>query len=128
MVEWLMYNVVLPLLPIPLVIVIASLVKRDGSFFTIIRDGQLCFYSTTLCSLAIRDIIKSPSGSEIPFFVGGILFCFLVSAFTYGVMVLNTIRGWGNSQEDRKLGLMSLFSSAATTLLIAHTRWILKLL
>ena len=58
MLEWVLFNVTLPLLPVPLVWLIAWLTNKRRGLIAVLRDGQLCFYSTTLTAATIYDIAK----------------------------------------------------------------------
>jgi len=122
MVQWLMFNVVFPLLPIGLVLLVVWITSTNLTFFFIIRDGQLCIYSTTLSALALWNIFKSSNISDSITSVGGIFFCFLLSSFVYGVTAYSRIKEVNDPQEETKLGIISLLAAAVTTLVVAYNR------
>jgi hypothetical protein len=96
MLEWLLFNVALPLLPIPLIRFVSWLINKDHGFVAILRDGQLCFYSTTLTATTIYEIVNrdiargSSQHSPAPLVlaVGGCILVFAVPAIVYGVAVV----------------------------------------
>lgn len=126
MIEWLLYNSALPLLPVPLVYMGSWLVGTNKSVISIIRDGQLCFYCTGLCAVAINDLVRLHDGQKninISFAITGIIFCLILSTFTYGVAATNS--GNLGDVEARKLAWASLFTAITTTLIVALTRYFL---
>ena len=85
--DWFIFNVFIPLLSIPLVWAGVMLVGKRRSLFYIIRDGQLCFFSTVTISVFLRDMINHQIPA-IGFAIGlGLLMVF--SMFVYGVAVIN---------------------------------------
>jgi hypothetical protein len=127
MTEWLMYDVVLALLPVPLVFLGTWLIGTPRGLFAIIRDGQLCFYCTALGAVAIRDVTKVPRpGQSLAVSLGGIMFCLILSTFTYGVAVINATApapAVGIAQTDeRRLGVTSVCVAITTTIIVAIVR------
>jgi hypothetical protein len=118
MLEWLLYNTLFPLLPVPLVYVGSWMVANRRKWLSIIRDGQLCFYCTTLSAIAIRDFVKMAGQSQsIAIPLAGILFCMVFSIFAYGIAITHA-----DPANDWKLGLTSLGIAVATTVVVAITR------
>jgi hypothetical protein len=129
MLNWLIYNSVLPLLPVPLVWLGAVLVGGYRTVLSIIRDGQLCFYCTSLSAVAINDIVKSGDihqNSSAILSVAGLILCMILSTFTYGVAVTAPPQsGAPAAQTEFKLGVTSLLTAALTTLIAALSRHVL---
>ena len=75
--QWLLYNSLITLMPIPLVWFGAWLIGVDQDLLSILSNGQICFYCTAISATAIRDIVtKAPESSQfMGVFVGGIIFC-----------------------------------------------------
>lgn len=118
MFEWLFYNTFIPLLPVPLVMLGSWMKGANRHVFSVIRDGQLCFYCTALSAVAIKDILASSSAGlvliRLP--IGGMIFCMILSTFAYGIAVTS------DDAEDNKLGIISLLASLTTTVLVVTTR------
>jgi hypothetical protein len=118
MLEWLLYNTVFPLLPVPLVYIGSWMVGNSRKLLSIIRDGQLCFYCTTLSAVAIRDFVKVTGQSQsIAIPLAGILFCMIFSIFAYGIAITHA-----DPVNDWQLGLTSLGIAVTTTVVVAVTR------
>lgn len=134
MLEWLLFNVALPLLPIPLIRLVAWLIDKDRGFVAILRDGQLCFYATTLTATAIYDIANrgiAQGGSQHPptfliLAIGGCIFVFAFSAVVYGVAVV--MAGSDDRLYQRKFAWVSATIALFTTLMVFGLRWSLGLL
>jgi hypothetical protein len=128
MAEWILYDVCLSLLPIPLVLLGTWLINTPRGLFAIIRDGQLCFYCTTLGAVAIRDVTKlARPGQPIAVWLAGILFCLILATFTYGIAV--TIESSKHEDEHKatyqfRLGIASLWNAVSTTIIVGFSRFI----
>jgi hypothetical protein len=122
MVNWLIYNSVLPLLPVPLVYFGAWLIGTRRRILSIIRDGQLCFYCTSLSAASINDVFKSGdthANSTAGLAIAAMIFCMILSTFTYGVAATHS--GTGVNHEV-KLGIASITTAVVTTLLVSVSR------
>jgi hypothetical protein len=125
MIEWLIYNSFIPLLPVPLVLLGAWLVGAKKSLLSVIGDGQLCFYCTAISAVALHDIftannIKTIQNTGIA--IAGMVFCIILSTFSYGITVT------ANTNENTKFAIISIFSSITTTILVLTTRYYLGIL
>ena len=79
--QWLGINALLPLAPIAFFYLGTLLIKGAANFQWIppIHDGQICFYSTTISMIAIRDIFAVRPATGSWFF--GLAACWLLSFF-----------------------------------------------
>ena len=131
MANWVFYNALLPLLPVPFAWLATWLVGASRKLTAIIRDGQLCFYSTSLCAVALRDLLNLPDPSRTAWFdlyVAGVILCLVPSTFIYGVaMITLDARARTESAEvvavtDARIALASLTASLFTLVLILAVR------
>ena len=88
--QWFLYNTIIPLMPIPLVWLGAWIIGANQKLLSILSNGQLCFYCTAISASAIRDIVamSSENNNLKGIFVGGIIFCMILSTFDYGVAAI----------------------------------------
>ncbi|MDJ0902574.1 MAG: hypothetical protein QNJ55_27600 [Xenococcus sp. MO_188.B8] len=128
--QWLLYNSLIPLMPIPLVWFGAWLIGVDRDLLSILSNGQICFYCTAISATAIRDIVtKAPESSQfMGVFVGGIIFCMILSTFAYGVAATVNHIDDNDSDKGHSLAWTSIFAAISTTILVASSRKILGLL
>jgi hypothetical protein len=136
MVNWFIYNTVLPLLPVPLVYFGAWLIGTRKRVMGIIRDGQLCFYCTSLAAVCVNDIFKSGKQHEsatIGLSVAGLILCLILSTFIYGIAATApaTAPSPGSSgvstADEIKLGFASIATALVTTLMVMQLRYSLGL-
>jgi hypothetical protein len=120
--EWAFYNVVLSLLPVPLIWLALWLINANRSLFLIIRDGQLCFYCTTLSATTLHELLLMRAQQPVGFPVAGLLFLMILSTFAYGVAVVSDNLS-ANIIEEWKLGIISVSTALTTTILVVITRW-----
>ena len=132
MLNWFIYNALLPLLPVPLVYFAAWLVGTRKRIMSILRDGQLCFYCTSLAASCINDIFKS--GIPIPapqmsIAIASLICCLILSTFTYGVAATAPVAAVPETSpavaaaDEVKLGITSIATALATTLIVLLTRY-----
>ncbi|MGK7899127.1 MAG: hypothetical protein AB4372_37295 [Xenococcus sp. (in: cyanobacteria)] len=129
--QWLLYNTAIPLMPIPLVWLGAWLIRINQKLLSILSNGQLYFYCTTISAAAIRDIVKTSENSPLTsILVGGIIFFMIFSTFAYGVAaIINQTNGDElNADNSNRLAWTSIFTAIATTILVASSRFFLGLL
>jgi hypothetical protein len=135
MTEWLFFSVIMPLLPIPLVLLGLWMCGMSRKISSIIRDGQLCYYCTSLSASTISDLYNynkgiPPSAAstafqlQILFF--GMMFCMILSIFSYAIAIIfsqtdNTVVS--NESYEGRFALMSLGYVIATTLLAAFCHY-----
>jgi hypothetical protein len=122
-VQWLIVNALLPLLPILFFYLCLWLLARKITWIPPIRDGQICFYSTTLAIIAIKDILaKNPE--PMPLF--GLVACWLLSFFVYSFSVYSTIYPDPDAgvrrAVDARVALASLFCGIVTTVMVVGLR------
>src|ERR1700737_736545 len=144
MTNWLIYNTFLPLLPVPLVYFGTWLIGTRKRVMSIIRDGQLCFYCTSLAAVCVNDIFKSSkvhANSTLGFAIAGLILCLILSAFTYGVAATapattltasptttaTTTTTSVSTIDELKLGIASIATAIATTLIETLLRYSLEL-
>ncbi|WP_418161233.1 hypothetical protein [Benzoatithermus flavus] len=60
MLEWLLFNVALPLLSIPLIRFVSWPINKNRSSVAILRDERLCFRATTLTAAAAASCSPFP--------------------------------------------------------------------
>lgn len=126
MLEWLFYNSVIPLLPVPLVVLGIWLKGLDLRILPILRDGQLCFYCTALSAVALRDILgANTQGISIELSIGGIIFCIILSVYAYGIAVTSENP---DDKSSKRLAITSIMTAVTTTVIIANIRSTLNLL
>ena len=117
MLDWLIFNAVIPLSPIVLVWVGSwILVDPTSKLFLIIRDGQMCFYCTTLLALLIRDVSSTQKSSN-SIIIGSTVLFFIFSTFIYGVAVSNK-----DKVIEKKLGWISIFMSVTIIVFVLTIR------
>ncbi|MEO1670173.1 MAG: hypothetical protein AAFR77_05190 [Cyanobacteria bacterium J06631_2] len=127
--QWILFNTVIPLMPIPLVWLGAWTMKANQKLLSILSDGQLCFYSTAISASAINDIVtKSSENNNLKgIFIGGIFFCMILSTFAYGIAKVNQIDK-DKRDNNGRLAWTSILAAVTTTILVASSRNSLVLL
>ncbi len=114
--EWILSSVIFPLTPIPLVRIGLWVTKAAEGYIEIVRDGQLCFYSTSLGMVAVYDLWEK----EIPFkeyVIPILLLSIMLSTFMYGVAITH------RSNDGFRLALISALTAVTITILVGATRW-----
>jgi hypothetical protein len=120
---WLVLNTLLPLLPIPLFYLAIWLFRGTISWVTPIRDGQICFYSTTIAILTLKDIFDAHANAKWGFF--GLVGCWIVSLFIYGFSIFSTIyppRQADRDAIDLRCALASISCGVLTTVTVISLR------
>lgn len=124
--QWIGINSVLPLAPIAFFYLGVLLIKGKKSLEWVppIRDGQICFYSTTIAIIAIKDISAVQSNSILWIF--GLVFCWFISFFVYSISVQSTIYPNPDKTEaaaiDRRVAWASIFCGVVTTAIVIGLR------
>jgi hypothetical protein len=124
---WLVVNTAIPLLPIPLFYMFLWIFHGAiGAirWVTPIRDGQICFYSTTVAVLAVRDIYDTHVSLVWAFF--GLVGCWIVSLMIYGFSVFTTIYPPAVADRnaiDARYALASIFCGVLTTVVVVGLRY-----
>ena len=116
MIEWLLYNVIISLLPVGLLLIFGWLIGKFQGLFTIIRDGQLCFYCTTTAASLIEDLSKK--GALSGAVLAGLILLIIFSTFVYGAAVATK----GNEANTSKFGWTSLLTCVLTITLVIFVR------
>lgn len=109
-------NVVTALAPIPVGLFWYWIHRSTVNVSAVIRDAQLCFYSTTLCAAALSDSAKSTG--DFRFAQASMILCLVVASASWGV-------GLGAPQDpttDRKLAIASIAAALATTIVVVVAR------
>ena len=111
-----MYNVFLPMLPVVLVRFYGYLTSKSKKLFTIIRDGQLCFYCTAAMTSLLKDLAdkQTLNGLMMSFIICLIIF----STFVYGAAVTTE----KNDDNEKKFGKTSLLTWLLTVILVLFVR------
>src|SRR5580658_10185787 len=116
---WLLYEVVLPLLPVGLVWFVGYLIANRKTLFSIIRDGQLCFYCTTTAASLIKDLVAKPvKQAPINGLVTFLIILIIFDTFVYGAAVVTQT----NAQNTKTFGWTSLFMCFLTICLVVFVR------
>jgi hypothetical protein len=122
--EWLSINTVLPLLPIVFFYLGTLMITGAIKWVPPIRDGQICFYATTIAIIAIKDMYAAqPTGAD---WLYGLVACWLLSFFVYGFSVYSTINPSTNratrSEIDRRVAFASIACGVFTTATVVGLR------
>jgi hypothetical protein len=123
MASWFFYNIVLPLAGIPLVMLGLWTIKSEKKFLTIIRDGQLCFFSTTLSAGAIHDFIpinQSYQDVVIGFLPAVIVVCDFVYGFAF---VSDKIPDLDVAHFEKRIGIISVSAVILCVAVIGGARF-----
>jgi len=134
MLLWALMNVFLPLLPIVLIALLSWVLQWQKSVIDILSDGQLYFFSTSVCGVFAFDALRSgklePSFYAVTF-IGEI---FLVTFYTASSFVVHSGRftaaasGVGSAATNRKLAWVSVMMTVFTITAICYARSRLGLL
>jgi hypothetical protein len=130
MAGWLGFNVALPLAPILLVRFAAYLFNVDKGLLVILRDGQLCFFSSALAAVAVNDVVYrsqpgESEGSTTGLAIVGLVVLIAFSMFAYGLAV---IRNDVQRPEDHKVAWTSILIAVVAISMVLGIRWNLGLL
>ena len=116
--QWLVYNSFIPLLPVPLVWLGAWLLKLNRDLLSILSGGQLCFYCTAISAAAIRDIVLSSSSTNqfAGISVGIMIVLMIFSTFLYGVALILVEIDKDNLTSSYRLAWLSISAAITTTI------------
>lgn len=129
LVDWIIFNVIVPLSPVPLVYLGAWLVRAPKRLTTIVRDGQMCFYCTALSASCINDLVKAMESGKIQqtafhstagIAIAGAISCMILSTFTYAVATTASER---TGVDEVKLAVASAATTLTTVAIVASTRF-----
>ena len=62
MAGWFFFDVIIPLISVPLALGISKIYGVNKKLAEVIKDGQLCFYSATTLGVLLRDLMKTKEG------------------------------------------------------------------
>jgi hypothetical protein len=125
---WLGLNVALPLAPILLVRFAAWLVNMNRRLLTILRDGQLCFFSSALAAVAVHDVLtRSPRTSPTVDIAVAVVLLMAVIAFAMFVYGIAVIRA-EEASPDHRVAWTSIWTVVVTISIVVGTRWSFGLL
>jgi hypothetical protein len=116
--EWSFYSIVLPLMAVPLTYFGSWVANRRTQFFRLIRDGQLCFYSTTILAVNLNDLLKIKGSSAVGIFAAYHIFILVFTTFAYGASVTLS----NQAVVSRRVAIASLIATFLSVLLIILTR------
>jgi hypothetical protein len=123
-VQWLIWNTILPLLPVAFFYLAIWLKRGAIEWVPPIRDGQICFYSTIIAILAIKDIFGANPTGSLWFF--GLVGCWLFSGYVYGISVYSTIYPEGTRADradvDKRIAKATIYCGLLTTLFVVVFR------
>jgi len=126
---WLGLNVALPLVPILLVRFAAWLMSVNKRLLLILRDGQLCFFSSALAAVAVHDVLSKAAptspGGENALAVVLLMAVIAFAMFVYGIAV---IRADDRASEDHKVAWTSIWTVLVTISIVLGIRWSFGLL
>lgn len=122
--QWLIVNSILPLAPIGFFYFGFLLIKGSINWVPPIRDGQICFYSTTIAIIAIKDIVAVKADGFGWLF--GLVVCWLISFFVYSISVYSTIYPSAAAADreaiDKRVALASIACGVLTTVTVIGLR------
>jgi hypothetical protein len=111
-------------LPIVLFYLGIWLIRGGITWVPPIRDGQICFYSTTIAIITIKDILAVNPGGVMWFF--GLAGCWLVSLFVYSFSIYSTIYPSPTTADrepiDKRVASASIFCGVLTTVIVIGLR------
>jgi hypothetical protein len=123
-VKWLIVNTVLPLLPVAFFYLVVWLKRGVIEWIPPIRDGQICFYSTIIAILAMKDIFGKNPTDTLWFF--SLVGCWLVSTVVYSISVYSTINPEGTKADrqyvDKRIAKATIWCGLLTTLFVVVFR------
>jgi hypothetical protein len=122
--KWLGINTILPLFPIGFTYLAIWLRRKRIAWASPIRDGQVCFYATTIAIIAVKDIIEAkPTDTDWLFGLG---FCWFVSFFVYSFSIFSTLYPEATEELrtaiDRRYAVASLACGLLTTAMVVGLR------
>lgn len=122
--SWLVVNSILPLAPIGFFYLGFLIIKGSIDWVPPIRDGQICFYSTTIAIIAIKDIVAVKADGFG--WLVGLVVCWLISFFVYGVSVYSIIYPSPAPKDrtaiDKRVALASIACGILTTVTVVGLR------
>jgi hypothetical protein len=97
-------------------------IKSEKKFLTIIREGQLCFFSTTLSAGAIHDFIPiNQSYQDVV--IGFLLAVIVVCDFVYGFAFLSDkIPDLDAAHFEKSIGIISVSAVILSVVVIGGAR------
>jgi len=116
--EWSFYSIVLPLMAIPLTYFGYWIANRRTQFFRLIRDGQLCFYATTMLAVNLNDLLKVKGSAAVGIFVAYHIFMLVLATYIYGASVTLS----NQFVSTKRIAIFSLALTFLTLLLVIATR------
>jgi hypothetical protein len=97
-------------------------IKSEKKFLTIIREGQLCFFSTTLSAGAIHDFIPI-NQSDQDVVIGFLLAVIVVCDFVYGFAFLSDkIPDLDAAHFEKSIGIISVSAVILSVVVIGGAR------
>jgi hypothetical protein len=114
MLSWIASDVVIPMSWIGFVMFISWLIDKRGSAFAIIRDGQLCSFSTTMLGMLLIDFAKrtpSDNMTYTPFIQSLLMMSMIFAACIYAVAITESAV---NPKCVSKLGVTSVLILVVT--------------
>jgi hypothetical protein len=93
---WFTFNIIVPLLTLPFVLLGCSILSVPRNFFEIIKDGQLCMFSAALAAVSIYDISKHvidptahiQSGAIFLISLAALIFSLMFAMVFYGLSIV----------------------------------------
>jgi hypothetical protein len=136
---WALFDIGVPLMTLPLVLVVCFALNARRTLFEIIKDGQLYIFSAALAAITIYDISKHVFGSttaisstEKAVFLsslGSLIFSLMWATAFYGVSVVvnfaTPAQGGAANPHVSVLGWMSLTTLIGTVAFVLVFRYIL---
>ena len=123
-INWFIFEVIIPLLSVPFVIFGAWLLGVSKRFSEIVKDGQLCVYCSATIGVLLRDL--SIAKSQPPVLVYGAILGFslvllMLSIFVYGVAVCNTTQ-----LDVDRMGRTSFLTTISVVAFVATIRMLVE--
>ena len=115
----------MPLLEIALIRVGFWILGIAKGFSDIIKDGQLCFFCTTVSAATLNDPLRAQpkaNASIVGFGVAALILCMLLATFIFGVAVNQAAVITPVAQ--RKIAVSSIFILLLTMVFTLLFRWL----
>jgi len=134
MLLWALMNVLLPLLPIVLIAFLSWALQWQKSVIDILSDGQLYFFSTSVCGVFAFDALRygklEPSYFAVTFLVEIALVAFYTAScfVAHSGSSASTPAAVNSVSTNRKLAWVSIIVTVSTTSAICYLRSSLGLL
>jgi hypothetical protein len=116
-IEWVFFNVVIPMIPVAIVWFLSWFIKTSQTIFSIIKDGQIFFYCTALTAVAIGDLQKCPKEFNTRPWMMGLVTIIILSSGAFAAGAISK-----NSLVEKRFGWASVAMAIASILTVISFR------